>query len=297
MKLTNAGLSLGVFVMTIFSARTVSASCEYGRETCKPDYVWREAFPGDHVCVPRASHDRAREDNALAVSRRTPDGGPYGPDTCKPGYVWREASPADHVCVPGDTRDQTWKENALANDRRDPSCAAPPVSHSFGDTAMVLFQSRTKVVVALTLLGIAAFVLILIANSLATAHATGGVAPKAMGSLFYVVVVWLWPVLCALPDYYMRQKGDPIYRVPLSQELIAELGFDSRVAIGMAAFCVAAIVLGKSAIDQIRGSQGRLRGVSIAQAGRTLGYLILGPLVVWYAILLFLFFALSGLAH
>ncbi|MEH2393254.1 MAG: hypothetical protein V7K21_16915 [Nostoc sp.] len=26
----------------------------YGSDTCISGYVWREAFPGDHVCVTRA---------------------------------------------------------------------------------------------------------------------------------------------------------------------------------------------------------------------------------------------------
>jgi hypothetical protein len=42
----------------------------YGTDTCKQGYVWREAFPGDHVCVPPQTRAQAAEDNSLAVSRR-----------------------------------------------------------------------------------------------------------------------------------------------------------------------------------------------------------------------------------
>ena len=89
----------------------------YGPDTCRTDYVWREAFAGDHVCVAPASRDRAKADNSQAGARRDPNGA-YGPDTCKSGFVWREASPSDHVCVSPATRDATKKENAEAASHR-----------------------------------------------------------------------------------------------------------------------------------------------------------------------------------
>jgi len=42
----------------------------YGPSTCKQGYVWREAFPGDLVCVPPQTRAQAAEDNRLANSRR-----------------------------------------------------------------------------------------------------------------------------------------------------------------------------------------------------------------------------------
>jgi hypothetical protein len=296
MKVGSASLSFAVAVVTFLVASVVNASCENGRESCLPNYVWRQAFPGDHVCVPKASHDAARDDNARASDRRLAGGGAYGPDTCVAGYVWREASPTDHVCVPGDVRERTSKENALANDRLDASCASPPVTHSSVDAAIGLLQTRAHVAAALTMFGIALLVLIFITNPLATAYASHGVAPKAVGSLIYAVMVWAWPVLCALPDYFMNEKGNPVYRIQLYR-LIGELCFDPRVAIGMAAFCLAAIVLGKSGLTQIRGSAGRLRGAATAQAGRALGYVALIPLVIGWALFGFLLMTLSGLAH
>jgi hypothetical protein len=92
----------------------------FGPDTCIQGYVWREAIPGDHVCVTPETRDLAREDNQLANddSRRSPTGGDYGPDTCVQGYVWRGVVPSDHVCVTPETRDQVQQDNALADSRR-----------------------------------------------------------------------------------------------------------------------------------------------------------------------------------
>jgi hypothetical protein len=108
------------------AATAAHATCDFGPDTCLPGFVWREAFPGDHVCVTGATRTEAASDNALASQRRSPTGGPFGPDTCLPGFVWREASPADHVCVTGATRTQAASDNAQAAARRDPQCAAGP---------------------------------------------------------------------------------------------------------------------------------------------------------------------------
>ncbi|HMB29005.1 MAG TPA: hypothetical protein VKS99_12925 [Blastocatellia bacterium] len=91
---------------------------QYGPDTCKQGYVWREAHPDDHVCVTPQTRSRTAQDNRQAASRRNPKGGPYGPDTCKQGYVWREAFPRDHVCVLPETRAQAAKDNRLAASRR-----------------------------------------------------------------------------------------------------------------------------------------------------------------------------------
>jgi hypothetical protein len=109
----------------IFNCGTSWAVCDYGPDTCKTGFVWREAFPGDHVCVTGASRTQAVKDNQQASKRKSPNGGQYGADTCKPGFVWREASPADHVCVPGNIRTNVRNDNSQANARRDPQCAVP----------------------------------------------------------------------------------------------------------------------------------------------------------------------------
>jgi hypothetical protein len=89
----------------------------YGPDTCRQGYVWRDAFPNDHVCVTPQTRQQIWDDNRQASARRDPTG-PYGPDTCKQGYVWREAIPSDHVCVTPATRQQAQYDNRQAAQRR-----------------------------------------------------------------------------------------------------------------------------------------------------------------------------------
>jgi hypothetical protein len=84
---------------------------------CIDPYVWRQAFPGDYVCVTPETRRQVAEDNAQAEARRQQGGGPYGRDTCRQGYVWREASPSDHACVTPAVREQTAEDNRLAAQR------------------------------------------------------------------------------------------------------------------------------------------------------------------------------------
>lgn len=84
---------------------------------CQPGYVWREAGPGDYVCVDPASRARSAQENALAPSRVNPYG-PYGPQTCVSGYVWREAFANDKVCVTPDIRSLVQNENAMGPSHR-----------------------------------------------------------------------------------------------------------------------------------------------------------------------------------
>jgi hypothetical protein len=102
-------------------------------DTCIQGYVWREAYPGDHVCVTPDLRKQAATDNQLAGSLREPQGGAYGPDTCKPGFVWREARPQDHVCVTPEARTQTARDNSLAHTRRVvPPAAANGRTSAYG---------------------------------------------------------------------------------------------------------------------------------------------------------------------
>src|SRR5207245_9333267 len=89
---------------------------DYGPDTCREGYVWREACGTyDHVCVTPAARAQAAQDNAQATARREPNGGPYGAETCKPGFVWREAcDPDDHVCVTPQTRSEAHDDNEQA---------------------------------------------------------------------------------------------------------------------------------------------------------------------------------------
>ena len=95
------------------------------QDTCRQGYVWRDAFPGDHVCVTPETREQAAQDNQQAARRRQPGGGDYGPNTCRQGFVWREARAGDVVCVTPETRTQTAQDNAQAGARRASPQQAP----------------------------------------------------------------------------------------------------------------------------------------------------------------------------
>ena len=301
MKLAAGSVSIGLGLITLLCAPPMSASCDSGPDSCVSGYVWRRAFPGDHVCVPPASRDRARTDNALAGSRRSPNGGPYGPDTCTPGYVWREASPADHVCVPGDTRQETWNENALAKARRDPSCAPESITQS-RDVVTAAEQfvstiSRTVAVIGITVLALIALAITYIADFKMSSRTKPSIAPKAVASLFYALVAWPWPLATGWENYVAREHGSAMYRAPLPDVLMNEVTRDPFVSIGIAGCSVLAIMLGRAALRQIRASPRRWRGTLLAQTGRTLGFVVLIPLLICWTLFGFLMITLSGLAH
>ena len=86
---------------------------------CVQGYVWREARPGDLVCVLGSTRSQAAADNAAAASRWV--NGPYGPHTCIQGYVWREAFAGDDVCVTPANRSLAAADNAQAAARRNPA--------------------------------------------------------------------------------------------------------------------------------------------------------------------------------
>ena len=94
------------------------ASASPHPDTCKSGYVWRDARPGDHVCVTPATRSQAQYDNSQAANRIASYGGDHGSTTCKNGYVWREAFEGDHVCVTPGTRSQAQYDNANENYRR-----------------------------------------------------------------------------------------------------------------------------------------------------------------------------------
>jgi hypothetical protein len=83
---------------------------------CQSGYVWREAYPGDTVCVEPGQRAQAAADNAAAASRIDPHGA-YGPQSCMSGYVWREARADDLVCVEPWVRTQVAADNAAAASR------------------------------------------------------------------------------------------------------------------------------------------------------------------------------------
>jgi hypothetical protein len=95
-----------------------AAHARASSNVCLNGFVWREAFPGDAVCVTPPTRDQAAADNAAAASRVDPSG-PFGPNSCRSPFVWRAARPSDLVCVTVDTRAQTAADNAAAASRRD----------------------------------------------------------------------------------------------------------------------------------------------------------------------------------
>lgn len=90
-------------------------------QRCLVGFVWREARPADLVCVAPAVRAETRQENALAASRRNPNGGPFGPNTCLQGFVWREAFPGDQVCVPPASRTRAAADNGAAAARANPA--------------------------------------------------------------------------------------------------------------------------------------------------------------------------------
>lgn len=95
------------------SAPSAAHAQDYGPNTCRQGYVWRDARAGDVVCVTPQTRTATARDNALAPGRTLPNG------YCVQGYVWREAwGSDDHTCVAPQTRAQARYDNSRADDRR-----------------------------------------------------------------------------------------------------------------------------------------------------------------------------------
>jgi hypothetical protein len=97
----------------------------YGPDTCNQGFVWREAGPGDVVCVSPAVRDSTAQQNQAAAQNVEPNGGAYGPNTCKQGFVWREAFSGDTACVTPGIRSQAASDNASAASRKAANAPAP----------------------------------------------------------------------------------------------------------------------------------------------------------------------------
>ena len=57
---------------TIFCGTEMTSAPAMAQQTCRQGFVWREAFPGDFVCVPPSVRAQAARDNATAAERRDP---------------------------------------------------------------------------------------------------------------------------------------------------------------------------------------------------------------------------------
>jgi serine/threonine-protein kinase len=84
-------------------------------DACIDGYVWREATPGDRICVKPEVRQQVAFDNAQAEDRR--NAAAYDPESCIDGYVWRETTPEDRVCVTPRVRQQVIQDNAQAQAR------------------------------------------------------------------------------------------------------------------------------------------------------------------------------------
>jgi hypothetical protein len=91
-------------------------------DECAKGYVWREAFPGDRICVTPETHDMVADENRNADKFRKKDGN----GECEFGYVWRMAGPQDTVCVTQMERDQAQQDNSMAKTR---VVSAAPTRH------------------------------------------------------------------------------------------------------------------------------------------------------------------------
>jgi hypothetical protein len=124
-KFVPLSLAIGVALGGIGSYATAGADpLPYGPDTCVQGFVWREAGPGDVVCVTPATRDQAASDNAAASGRVDPNGA-YGPNSCKQGFVWREAYGGDVVCVTPAVRSQASNDNGAAASRKAANAPAP----------------------------------------------------------------------------------------------------------------------------------------------------------------------------
>jgi hypothetical protein len=114
------------------AASTVGLICGSGlahaEGGCPEDTVWRNARPGDDVCVTKRFEATIISENRDAPNNWEPDGGAYGPQTCKQGLVWREAFDGDTVCVSPDMRSTILAQNANA-----PRGSAEPLTPPAGD--------------------------------------------------------------------------------------------------------------------------------------------------------------------
>lgn len=89
----------------------------YGPDTCIQGYVWREARPGDTVCVTPDIRATVAQQNSTPGANKDPNAG-SGPQSCSQGYVWREAFDGDTICVTPAFRQQMFDDNAAASSRK-----------------------------------------------------------------------------------------------------------------------------------------------------------------------------------
>lgn len=104
---------LGIVAVAMAAGAPVQAfaapALPYGPDTCIQGLVWREARPGDTVCVSPGFRARTAAENAAPYANKVP-----ASINCVSGFVWREAFDGDIICVTPDIRQQNWNANAAA---------------------------------------------------------------------------------------------------------------------------------------------------------------------------------------
>jgi len=88
-------------------------SPSFAQIPCRTGFVWREAYPGDYICVTPQARDQVSLDNNKAAERVEP----VASGTCANGYVWRNAFAGDTICVTTQSRDQAARDNSQASAR------------------------------------------------------------------------------------------------------------------------------------------------------------------------------------
>ncbi len=109
-------LILSPLLCLVLAAPVIAQQPPEAAPPCPQGFVWREAFPGDYVCVTPQSRSQAARENS----------DPAGAEPCRPGTVWREAGPSDHVCVSVARRSAVAEENRRAVNGGAPPPAPPP---------------------------------------------------------------------------------------------------------------------------------------------------------------------------
>lgn len=114
---TMAAPTVALAALTVgLSIAPVSAQPN-GPDTCIQGYVWREARPGDTVCVTPDVRATVAKQNSTPGANKDPNAG-SGPQSCSQGYVWREAFDGDTICVTPAFRQQMFDANAAASSRK-----------------------------------------------------------------------------------------------------------------------------------------------------------------------------------
>ena len=118
-----------VAVPLVMAAPATADPLPYGPDTCIQGYVWREARPGDTVCVTPDIRATVAQQNANRGANKDPDGA-YGPESCAQGYLWREAFDGDTVCVTPAFRQQMLDANSAAASRKQANAPKPTPTSS-----------------------------------------------------------------------------------------------------------------------------------------------------------------------